>query len=254
MPMGKKKRSPKPANASRREFSAGLLRLLNRSRIPYRVGGTYAMNVYLGMDRKTKDVDIFCHPGDYPRILKVAEAARYRVEVEDERWIAKIRRGRHFCDVVFGSANGAAQITDQWFTENVTATISSVHVKLLPPTEMIWSKVFILDRIKCDVNDVAHLILRQGERVDWKRLFSYMDMHWEVLLFHLLYFRYVYPSERNRIPQWLLKELLNRLHTQMTLPPPETRVCRGRIFSRDDYLIDIKQWGFADLVGDDEFP
>ena len=176
------------------------------------------------------------------------------MEVEDERWIAKIRRGRHFCDVVFGSANGAAQITDQWFTENVTATISSVHVKLLPPTEMIWSKVFILDRIKCDVNDVAHLILRQGERVDWKRLFSYMDMHWEVLLFHLLYFRYVYPSERNRIPQWLLKELLNRLHTQMTLPPPETRVCRGRIFSRDDYLIDIKQWGFADLVGDDEFP
>ena len=169
MPMGKKKRSPKPANASRREFSAGLLRLLNRSRIPYRVGGTYAMNVYLGMDRKTKDVDIFCHPGDYPRILKVAEAARYRVEVEDELWIAKIRRGRHFCDVVFVSANGAAQITDQWFTENVTATISSVHVKLLPPTEMIWSKVFILDRIKCDVNDVAHLILRQGERVDWKR-------------------------------------------------------------------------------------
>ncbi len=54
------------------------------------------------------------------------------------------------------------------------------------------------------------------------------------------------------MPAWLLDELLSRLREQAGLPAPQTRVCRGRLFSRDDYRIDIAEWGFADVVGDSE--
>jgi len=47
-----------------------------------------------------------------------------------------------------------------------------------------------------------------------------MDLHWEVLLVHLLNFRWAYPSERNRVPLWLMHELLDRLEQQLDLPPP----------------------------------
>ena len=30
---------------------------------------------------------------------------------------------------------------------------------------------------------------------------------------------------------------------------PQTRVCRGRLFSAEDYRIDVQTWGFADVVG-----
>jgi hypothetical protein len=93
------------------------------------------------------------------------------------------------------------------------------------------------------------LILKQSEAVDWKRLLSYMEQYWEVLLVHILNFRFIYPTERERVPRWLYRELVRRMHEHEDLPIPQTKVCRGRIFSRTDYLVDITEWGFADLVG-----
>ena len=43
-----------------------------------------------------------------------------------------------------------------------------------------------------------------------------MELYWEVLLIALLNFRFVYPSERDLVPQWLLDELLDRLQDQPT--------------------------------------
>jgi hypothetical protein len=66
---------------------------------------------------------------------------------------------------------------------------------------------------------------------------------------HLLNFRFIYPSERELVPRWLIDELLERLKNQMELPTSQIKICRGRLFSPTDYLIDIKEWGFADMLG-----
>jgi hypothetical protein len=241
------------ASKSAAKFYADVLRVARRTRIPFLVGGTCAVNAYIGLNRDTKDLDIFCKPGDYPRLLRAAADAGFKTAVEDERWIAKILRGKHFCDVVFGSANMVAPVTADWFRERHTANVLGVRVRLLPPTEIIWGKAFIQDRVRYDGNDVVHMILVKHQSIDWKRMLRYMDQHWEVLLMHLLNFRYIYPSERGLIPQRLLDELLTRLRAQRDLPRARKKACRGRIFSRDDFLIDITEWGFADLVGDDQY-
>jgi hypothetical protein len=85
--------------------------------------------------------------------------------------------------------------------------------------------------------------------IDWKRLLGYMDQYWEVLLGHILSFRFIYPSEREIIPRWLLDELLGRLNNQLSLPTPKEKVCRGRLLSPKDYVMDIKELGFNDLIG-----
>jgi hypothetical protein len=122
-------------------------------------------------------------------------------------------------------------------------------VHITPPTELVWSKLFIQDRYRYDGADVAHVILRKHEEIDWRRLLTYMEAYWEVLLLQLLNFRFVYPSERDLIPRWLLEELIGRLVAQLDLPPPNIKVCRGRLFSPRDYIVDITEWGFADVVG-----
>jgi hypothetical protein len=230
-------------------FYTGLLTILNQTGVPYLIGGTCAVNEYIGLGRPTKDLDIFCRPGDFPRILSAC-GQNYQVEIEDERWIAKIVRGDYFCDVVFGSANMVAPVTDEWFVQEQWASIYGVRVRLLPPTELIWSKVFIMDRYKFDGNDVVHVLLRKHDAIDWRRLLAYMDQHWEVLLLHLLRYRYIYPTERELVPSWVMDELLKRLQLQSQMPAARTRVCRGRIFSREDFVIDITEWGYADLVGE----
>lgn len=249
-----RRRTPQPARPDGCAFYAAVLGVLKESGVPFQVGGSHAVGVYLGVAPHTKDIDVFCLAGDYPKLLRAGIEAGYEAEVEDERWIAKLRRGDEFCDVIFGSANLVSPVTEAWFAERREGEVCGVKVPLVPPTELIWSKVFIMDRARFDGNTVAQLILRQHESIDWKRLLAYMEQHWEVLLFHVLRFRYVYPSERDVVPADLLDELLSRLTDQRAMPRPQRRACRGRLFSRDDFDIDITQWGFADAVGDHKQP
>ena len=43
--------------------------------LPFLLAGTYAVSAYTGITRPTKDLDIFCKAGDYPRILRMAVEA-----------------------------------------------------------------------------------------------------------------------------------------------------------------------------------
>jgi hypothetical protein len=231
-------------------FYARVLETANRSRVPFMVGGSWALNAHTGISRGTKDVDIFCRAEDYPRLLAFFEKNGYQTEVEDERWIAKVCKGPLFCDIIFGSANSVAPVTAAWFEQVSRGKVLGVNVRLLSPTELLWSKSLIMDRVRYDGADVAHLICRRHQHINWKRLLGQMNQYWEVLLVHLLLFRFIYPHMRNAVPEWLLDHLLEDLAAQRRAPLPRKQVCRGRVFSRDEYQIDITQWGMADLIGD----
>lgn len=231
-------------------FYAESLRELKRSGIPFMVAGTFAVNEYTGLNRATKDLDIFCKASDFPKILAHFARLGYETGIEDERWIAQVARGAYKFDVIFNSTVAVTPITDQWFAEARHATMYDTEALVVPPTELIYSKVFVQDRYKYDGSDIAHVILKQADAVNWRRLLMYLEQYWEVLLVMVLNFRFVYPTERERVPRWLLDELLERLRTQVDLPTPQMRVCRGRLFSRSDYLKDITEWGFADLIGE----
>jgi hypothetical protein len=232
-------------------FYADVLATLANSGVPFLVGGGWAVIAYTQIDRPVKDVDVFCRAGDYPRILAYCKKQGYEIQVEDERWIAKILRGKFFCDVIFSSANAVAPVNEGWFEQKCWGTVLGVRVRLLPPTELVWSKALIMDRARFDGADVAHVIMKQHEHINWPRLLSHMNQYWEVLLVHLLLFRFIYPSMRHVVPDAIMDELLARLEDQRGLPDARKRACRGRIFSRDDYKTDIQRWGYADLIGDD---
>lgn len=230
-------------------FYTTSLKLLNTWDIPYLLSGTYALTCHTGVVRPTKDIDVFCKPGDAPRLLARFKAEGYRVSVEDDRWIAKVWSGDNFFDVIFNMSSASVPITDAWFTEVFTAEVYGSQVRLTPPTEFIVSKAFIQDRYRYDGADVAHTILKMHDRIDWHRLLTLMELYWEVLFMHVLNFRFIYPTERDLIPRWLFHTLVERIQAQAELPAADVRVCRGRLFSPRDYLMDITSWGFADLVG-----
>jgi hypothetical protein len=144
-------------------------------------------------------------------------------------------------------------VNDQWFRDTRETHLFGVRVHLVGPTELLWSKAFIQVRHRYDGADVVHIILKLHDQIDWHRLLAYMELHWEVLLMHLLNFRWIYPSERDRVPRWLMDELLDRLQRQLNLPPSQMKVCRGRMFSRTDYAIAVREWGFADVGGEGEW-
>jgi len=67
-----------------------------------------------------------------------------------------------------------------------------------------------------------------------------------VLLAHLVLFGFIYPGERALIPAAVLKDLVGRLQAELEVPTRESKVCRGTLLSRGQYLVDVDEWGYED--------
>jgi hypothetical protein len=229
-----------------REFYCHTLRVFNAAKLPILIGGAYAFARYTGIERHTKDFDVFVRERHFKPTLAALEAAGFSTEVRFPHWLGKAHHGEYFVDVIFSSGNGLAPVDEEWFAHAILDHVFEVPVKLCPVEEMIWSKALIQERERFDGADVAHLLLARGETLDWQRLLRRFGSHWRVLLSHLVLFGYIYPSERERIPGWVLHELLRRLGDDLSAPPPAERVCRGTVLSRQQYLIDVERWGLRD--------
>lgn len=226
-------------------FYREALELLNESGAEFMLGGAFCMFHYTGIYRDTKDLDIFCKATEYPKILKFFADLGYKTELTDVRWLAKVFKGDYFIDIIFDTVNNICRVDDTWYQHAVVDEFVGCKVKLLPPEELIFCKIYVQNRERYDGADVNHVLLKQGKTLDWKRLLQRMDPHWHLLLAQLIVFQFVYPSEYQEIiPKWLFDELMKRAQEQYDLPSAVERVCRGPIIDQTQYQIDIKDWDY----------
>ncbi|WP_218920130.1 nucleotidyltransferase [Chondromyces crocatus] len=229
-----------------REFYIHTLRTLNASGLPYLVGGAYALARYTGIERHTKDLDVFVRPEDAQSALDALSAAGYQCDMIFPHWLGKARCAEDFVDVIFSSGNNVARVDDGWFEHAPVGEVLGVPVMLVPAEEMIWSKGFIMERERFDGADVVHVLLACADKIDWDRLIARFGPHWRVLLVHLLMFGFVYPGERHRIPEEPFHELLRRLAEEEGKDADGKPMCQGTLLSRQQYLVDVSRWDFAD--------
>jgi hypothetical protein len=227
-------------------FYRSALEVLNRAGIPFLVGGAYALGRYTGIERHTKDFDIFVRPGEAQGVLDALHAGGYHTELTFPHWLGKAYHGTDFIDVIYSSGNGVAMVDDVWFEHAAEGVILGLPLRLIPAEEMIWSKAFILERERFDGADIAHLLRARAAVLDWQRLLQRFDRNWRVLYVHLVLFGYVYPAEQAAIPGWVMEELTARLRAETTAATEDQRVCQGTLLSRAQYLIDINSWGYED--------
>ena len=229
-----------------RLFYRDAMEVLNRASVPFLVGGAFAFIHQAGIDKSTKDLDIFARPRDVQRLLEACAAAGYETELVFSHWLAKIRSLEGFIEVIFNSGNGVAAVDDGWFDHAIEGEVLNVPVKIAPAEETLWSKAFVMERERFDGADVAHLILAHGERMDWERLLVRFGQHWRVLLAHLVLFGFIFPSERSRVPAEVLQWLMQRLQGETGAPNAADPVCYGTLLSWSQYLGDVLGGSFRD--------
>lgn len=229
-----------------RDFYQSAIRYLRRDSIPFLVGGAYSFARHTGLERHTKDFDIFVRPEDCPRVLETLGNSGYGVELTYPHWLGKAYSGDNCIDVIYGSGNGVARVDDGWFEHAIPGKVLDTDVLLCPVEETIWSKSFVMERERFDGADIAHLIRGSGRQINWQRLLNRFGSHWRVLLSHLVMFGFIYPSERDVVPASVLDDLMNRVREEANTPPPSERICRGTLISRAQYLVDVERWGYAD--------
>jgi hypothetical protein len=226
-----------------RRFYIDSLEILDRAGLLYLIGGGYAMAYYTGIERHTKDLDLFVRPSDSRRALDALAAAGLRTERTWPHFLCKALADHAFVDILHNSGNGLCPVDDEWFTHAVEGNTLGRKVLLCPPEEIIWSKAFVQERDRFDGADVAHLILARGESFDWHRLLRRFQAHQRVLLAHLILFTYIYPSQRHRVPTWVLDDLYAHMQTEPTTTDP---ICNGPVLAPNQYTADIQKWGYID--------
>lgn len=237
--------SQRDMDAATRAFYCDALSVLNAAGVPFLVGGAYAFARYTGIERHTRDLDVFVWPEDCERVLDAFAQRGYQTELTFSHWLGKVRLDDTYVDVIFSSGNGVATVDDGWFEHAREGTILDVPVRTCPPEEMVWSKSYVMERERFDGADIQHLLLAGGADFDWQRLLHRFGADWRVLLAHLVLFDYVYPFARAAIPTWVRDELARRL-SEEAAPARGKQTCYGTMLSREQYLVDIQEGGLAD--------
>lgn len=233
---------PPEAEALYRE----VLEAMNVHGLPYAVAGAFALQKYTGIWRVTKDLDLFMKTEDVPAALDYLSEHGFRCEVLDPVWLAKAHRGEYFVDLISGMSNAVIVVDDSWMQRTIPATIAGVRSRIISPEDLIASKLFVTRRERFDGADIAHIIYRTRGELEWERIVELVGEHWEILLWALILFRYVYPAHTDYIPAALWQDLLSRYVHLVQHPDPKA-LFRGSLVDDNIFSIDMKDWGLENV-------
>ncbi|HUF13325.1 MAG TPA: nucleotidyltransferase family protein [Longimicrobiales bacterium] len=231
--------------SERRIYQEALV-ALNTAGVPYIVSGLYAVYEYTGIYRETKDLDLFFEPGRVVQAAEVLKSAGFEAQLEQVHWLGKAFKDGVQVDLIYGIGNGLFLIDEGWYRHSRPGLLAATPVRIAPPEELIFHRLFISERHRWDMSDVAHLMLMRGHELDWQRLVQRTGDHWRLLLAQIVLFDYVYPGYRERVPEDIRGALLERERTEV--PRLEDAAAfRGTLLSRFSFSIDVNEWGLRDL-------
>lgn len=233
---------PPEADALYRE----VLQAMNEHGVSYAVAGAFALQKYTGIWRLTKDLDLFLKLQDVPAALRYLEQQNFRCETPDPVWLSKAHRGDYFVDLISGMSNAVIVVDDTWIQRAQPAIIAGVQSRIISAEDLIGSKLFVTRRERFDGGDIAHIIYRTRGALDWNRILELAGDHWEMVLWTLILFRYIYPAHTDYVPAAVWNTLLSRYSDLLRNPDPKAPF-RGSLVDENLFAIDVNDWGLENV-------
>src|SRR5579864_5021622 len=224
-----------------------ILELLENKGTRFAVAGAFALREHTGICRDTKDLDLFLTPSNAAVALQHLQKKGFDCEVCDPVWLFKAHRDGFFVDLITGMSNAAIVVEDSWIELASPAWVEGVQTRVLAAEELVASKLFIARRERFDGADIAHVVYGTRGKLDWQRILVMAGEHWEMLLWALVLYRYVYPAQTHYVPQEVWVDLVSRFRDAVSCPDPNAPF-RGSLVDDKQFAIDVNEWGLANLM------
>lgn len=190
------------------------LRALEDGNVPFALGGAFAVWYYTGHWRHTHDIDAFTDPDHVADAVKALLGAGFEdlgEQAEGDRgWIFHGVRGNIIVDIIFKFANQITAVSPEWIEDAPLGELLGEQVKFLGVEELFWSKMFTLNRHRCDWPDLMRIIRGTYRSFDWDRLLGLIGEHWLLLSGLIDVFDWQHPGDRDCIPERVRQELRTR--------------------------------------------
>ena len=152
-------------------------------------------------------------------------------------------------DLITAMSTGLIGVQASWFARARAAVVYGVTTRVLAPEVLVASKIFVARRERFDGADIAHVIYGTHRGFDWHRELELVGEHWEMLLWALVLFRYVYPGQSDYVPTEIWCELLGRFKREIQNPDSNAQF-RGSLVDDHMFAIDVNEWELPDLLAE----
>jgi len=182
-----------------------------------------------------------------PAAFRCLTKQGFRCQVKDAVWLHKAHRNGFFIDLITGMSNAVIRVERSWIENSRPALVLDVRARVLAAEELLASKLFVVRRERFDGADIAHIIFATRGNLDWERILALVGEHWEILLFALVLYRYVYPANSEYVPSWVWQRLLVRFSDELTNRNPSAKF-RGSLVDDKMFAIDVAEWGMENVL------
>lgn len=205
------------------------------------LGGGFAQAAFIGRWRDTKDIDFYLRPSDRERVIaaltRAGFADYYRTLPYDRKWIYRSVKAGVIVDIIWSMANQRAQVDELWFARARQLTIRGQVLQVIPPEELMWCKLYVLQRDRCDWTDLFNLTYARGRELDWEHLSRRLEDDVPLLKALLSLYAWLRPLDARKLPS----DLWKRLGLSRPSSPSDDR-WRNRV-----RLLDSRKWFAAPI-------
>lgn len=203
----------------------------------FAIGGGFAFSAYARRWRNTKDLDLYILPRDAETMKEVIHEQGFRDYYErepyDRAWIYRAYREPVIIDLIWASANQYRPTDELWMSRSRRLQLRGLDLRLLPLEELVFSKLYVLQRERCDWPDLLNILHAQGPAMDWDHLLHRLGEDAPLLGALLHVFGWVCGAQARALPDWLW----DRVGLQ---PPRDERCCSQD--QRRIRLLDSRDW------------
>jgi len=183
-----------------------VIEIAEARKIPIALGGAFAVATYTGCWRNTKDLDLYVLPEHRDAMIAALNDLGFTdyfdVKGYDRWWIYRSHREENIIDVIWAMANHRQQIDELWMS-GPEVMLRGHRMKVLPAEAMLWDKLYIMQRDRCDWPDVMNLLYAYGPRVNWELLLGRMGEDVPLMAGALSVFRWLAPGRAAELPSWI---------------------------------------------------
>ncbi len=173
--------------------------------IPFALGGGLALGYYTGTLRRSKDLDIYVTPEHKDRVIAMMNHCGlgdyFAVQPYDREWIYRGHSDGAIIDVIWAMANKRTVVDEVWTSGGPTVHLCGQTFRVIPPEELLWSKLYVMQRDRCDWPDLFNLLAAVGPGLNWSHLAHRAAEDRALLKALLSIFAWVAPERAMQIPR-----------------------------------------------------
>lgn len=216
---------------------------MQQTGIPFAVGGGLAAMAYASQFRDSKDLDLYIEPESREQVIEILGGIGFTDLFEerpyDRKWIHRTHRSGTIVDAMWAMANQRSAVDRSWLLGPLIS-VDGLQIRLLRPEETLWSKLYVMQRDRCDWPDALNMLSVVGPFLDWKHLMARLEDDVSLLGALLCTYGWLCPDSARLLPAWVWKQL------QLTRPASvEAGDCLLRA-----RLLDSRPW-FTPTLDDD---